>query len=57
MFGAYEPGSAEAAMTEAMVQEMPLRNLVRMGGGSLSQDELTLLLDVLNGKRPPQDLA
>jgi beta-glucosidase len=56
VFGSYEPGSAEAAMTEAMVTEMPLRNLVRMGGGLVTREGLALLLDVLNGRKPARAL-
>lgn len=43
-FGSYEPGSAEARMMEAMVLEFPLRNLVRMGGGLVSESELEAVI-------------
>jgi beta-glucosidase len=50
--GDYPPGSAEAVMMEATIREMPLRNVVRMGR-ALTEAQLGLLLDVLNGKRAP----
>jgi hypothetical protein len=51
-FGTYEPGSATALMMQNMINEMPLRNLVRMSGGRLPPLFLTLLLGVLNGLEP-----
>ncbi|MCE5256146.1 MAG: glycoside hydrolase family 3 C-terminal domain-containing protein, partial [Spirochaetaceae bacterium] len=46
-FGNYAPGSAEAGMMEAMMREMPLRNLVRMGGQA-TQDEIDKIIATLN---------
>jgi len=54
--GDYPPGSAEALMMEAVVREMPLRNVVRMGG-ALTEAQLALLLDGLNGRAPPEALT
>lgn len=48
LFGTYAPGSPEARMMEVMVDEMPLRNLVRMGGGRFTPDQLEALLTTLN---------
>lgn len=48
MFGAIEPGSAGALMMENMINEMPLRNLVRMGGGQFPEAQLNDLLAKLN---------
>ncbi|HET9957451.1 MAG TPA: glycoside hydrolase family 3 C-terminal domain-containing protein [Polyangiaceae bacterium] len=53
--GQYPPDSAEALMAEAVAREMPLRNVVRMLRG-LNQEQLSLLLDVLNGATPPERL-
>jgi len=54
--GDYPPGSAEAVMAEAVVREMPLRNVVRMGK-AMTEAQLALLLEVLNGEKPPEVLA
>jgi beta-glucosidase len=51
-FGSYEEGSAEQQMTDNMVAEMPLRNLVRFAGGKLPPVVLDLLIGVLNGLQP-----
>jgi len=51
-FGNYEPGSATALMMENMMNEMPLRNLVRMSNGRFPPLFLTVLLGVLNGLEP-----
>jgi beta-glucosidase len=51
-FGSYEEGSAAALMMEAMVKEMPLRNLVRMSNGMIPPIFITVLLAVLNGVEP-----
>lgn len=48
MFGSVEPGTPAALMMEAMVSDMPLRNLVRMGGGRFTQGDLDKLLAQLN---------
>jgi beta-glucosidase len=53
--GDYPPGSAEALMMEAVARELPLRNVVRMGR-ALTEAELAVLLDVLNGAQPPEAL-
>jgi beta-glucosidase len=50
MFGAVEPGSTAELMMQAMVNELPLRNLVRMSGGKFSQDQLEGMLAQLNSK-------
>lgn len=47
-FGEYEKGSVEEAMMNNMVDEMPLRNIVRMGGGIITIEELKQLLQKLN---------
>ena len=49
IFGTYDPGSPEAAMIEAMIKEMPLRNVLRMRR-TVSREEITDLLGALNGK-------
>jgi beta-glucosidase len=54
--GRYAPGTPEAAMVEAMLREVPLRFLVRLGR-ILEPAELALLLDVLNGRAPPSALS
>jgi beta-glucosidase len=51
-FGSYEEGSASALMMQAMVMEMPLRNLVRMSNGMMPPVFITVLLAVLNGVEP-----
>jgi beta-glucosidase len=48
-YGSYEPGSPEALANEIFIAEMPLRNLVRMGG-VISQAEVDSLLEQLNGE-------
>jgi beta-glucosidase len=53
--GTYAPGTPEAVMTEAMLREMPMRNLVRLGR-ALTPEQLQRALDVLNGKAPPAEL-
>ena len=53
--GKYEPGTPEAAMMEAMVRELPLRALLRLGR-VLTPGQLDLLVDVLNGKAPASAL-
>jgi beta-glucosidase len=53
--GKYDPGTPEAAMMEAMVRELPLRVLVRLGR-VLSPAQLTTLVDVMNGKAPASAL-
>lgn len=50
VFGTYEPNSPEAAMMETMIGEMPLRNLMRMGG-TVSREEIVELLATMNGKQ------
>ena len=54
--GRYAPGTPEAAMVEAMLREVPLRFLVRLGR-ILEPAELALLVDVLNGKAPASALS
>jgi beta-glucosidase len=49
IFGTYDPSSPEAAMIEAMVKDMPLRNVLRMCR-TVSGKEITNLLGALNGK-------
>ena len=49
IFGTYDPGSPEAAMIEAMIKDMPLRNALRMCR-MVSREEITDLLGALNGK-------
>ncbi len=57
-FGRYDPGSAEYLMMDALVRELPLRNLVRMSGGKvLAPNNLDLLLAVLNREKAPSVLA
>ena len=57
-FGRYDPGSAEYLMMDALVRELPLRNLVRMSGGKvLAPNDLDLLLAVLNREKAPSVLA
>ncbi len=53
--GTYAPGSAEAAMSEAMLREMPLRNMVRLAH-ALRPEQLPVVLEVLNGRAPPSSL-
>ena len=53
--GRYAPGTPEAAMMEALVREVPLRALVRLGH-VLTPTQLSVLLDVLNGKAPASAL-
>jgi beta-glucosidase len=48
MFGSAGPDDPAALMMEAMISEMPLRNLVRMGGGQLTEAQLDELLGSLN---------
>ena len=48
MFGSVEPDDPAALMMEAMMSEMPLRNLVRMGNGQLTEAQLDDLLRRLN---------
>jgi hypothetical protein len=52
IFGTFDPGSPEAAMIEALVKEMPLRNVQRMSR-TVSQKEITDVLGALNGKMAP----
>lgn len=40
---------AMTSFAEAIIDEMPLRNLVAMGGGELSSNKLNALLDLMNG--------
>lgn len=49
--GSYAPGTPEAAMTAAMLREMPLRNMIRLAR-ALTPPQLQTVLDVLNGKAP-----
>jgi beta-glucosidase len=53
--GSYAPGSVEAVMMQAMLREMPLRNMVRLGR-ALTPPQLSTLIDVLRGKAPASDL-
>jgi beta-glucosidase len=53
--GRYAPGTAEAAMTEAMLREMPLRNMVRLAH-ALRPEQLGAVLDVLDGRAPASAL-
>jgi beta-glucosidase len=56
-FGRYDETSAEFRMMDSVVREMPLRNIVRMSQENvLSEKDLILLLDVLNGKTEPGKL-
>jgi beta-glucosidase len=48
LFGAVSPDDPAALFMESMISEMPLRNLVRMGGGKLSEAQLEELLKTLN---------
>ena len=48
-FGPMDPASPEALMVEALIDEMPLRNLIRMMR-SMSKEEVQTLLDSLNAK-------
>jgi len=48
MFGSVEPEDPARLMMEAMISEMPLRNLVRMGNGRFSEAQLDELLAKLN---------
>jgi beta-glucosidase len=53
LFGSYENGTPEASMIDAMVDEMPLRNMVTFSSGTLlSKEQLALLIEVLNGDKP-----
>jgi len=53
--GKYEPGTPEAAMTEAMFREMPLRNMIRLAR-ALTPAQLEVVLQVLNGSTPASAL-
>lgn len=53
--GNYAPGTPEAVMMEAMVRELPLRALVRLGR-VLTPGQMSVLLDVMNGKAPASAL-
>jgi beta-glucosidase len=48
-FGSLDPASPEALMVEAMIREMPLRNMIRMTK-SMTKEEVQTLLDALNAK-------
>jgi len=48
MFGSVGADDPAALMMEAMISEMPLRNLVRMGGGQFTEEQLEDLLLQLN---------
>ncbi len=43
-----DPDSTEALMFRAMVQEMPLRNIVRMGSGQVTPEAMDRILEQLN---------
>ncbi len=49
-FGHSDPDSVEALMIGAMVDEMPLRNIVRMSGGRFSPEKMDELIGLLNRK-------
>jgi len=53
--GQYAPGTAEAVMMEAMLRELPLRNVVRLAR-ALRPEHVAVVLDVLNGRAPPSAL-
>ena len=44
-----DPDSSAAQMTRAVVEGMPLRSLVMMGGGRVSRDMVDEILEALNG--------
>jgi beta-glucosidase len=48
-FGSLDPASPEALMVEAMIREMPLRNMVRMTK-AMTKEEMESLIDALNAK-------
>lgn len=50
MFGGFEPDSPEARMMEALVRELPLRSLARLGGGAVPITEIEGLLAMARRK-------
>ena len=55
-FGAPDPDSASGLMVASLVNELPLRNIVRMGGGVVSGEDMGLLIDAMNGKRRQEEV-
>jgi beta-glucosidase len=55
-FGGQDPDSPEARMMRAMADELPIRNLVRMGKGGITRELLNDMIAALNGKPQSEEL-
>jgi beta-glucosidase len=55
-FGGSDLGSAMSLMVASMIDEMPLRNLAMLSAEKMPSNLIGLLVEVLNGLRPPEEL-
>lgn len=56
-FGDSDLGSGISLMAASMIDEMPLRNLTMLSAEKMPSTLIGLLVDILNGVRPPEDLG
>jgi beta-glucosidase len=54
-FGASDDGSVQSRMMDAMIRELPLRNIVAFASSVLPPGALEVILEVAAGKRPAAD--